>query len=138
MNRTLIAVLVTVAMTIGFVGAACAATLNGAGATFPQPIYEKWFYDFQQKSGIQINYQGIGSGGGIKAITAGTVHFAGSDAPLSDEKLQGMPNPVVQIPTVGGAVALAYNLDGVSGLGFLRAHWAVSSWATSQTGATRG
>lgn len=108
--------MVTLAMTIGLVSTACAATLNGAGATFPQPIYEKWFYDFQQKSGIQVNYQGIGSGGGIKAITAGTVHFAGSDAPLSDEKLQDMPNPVVQIPTVGGAVALAYNLDGVSGL----------------------
>jgi phosphate transport system substrate-binding protein len=59
-----------------------AQTLNGAGATFPQPLYKKWFFEFHKATGVQANYQGIGSGGGIRAIQAGTVDFAGSDAPL--------------------------------------------------------
>lgn len=116
MHRTLTVVLITMAMAIGMAAAAGAVTLNGAGATFPQPLYEKWFHDFQQKTKHQVNYQGIGSGGGIKAISAGTVNFAGSDAPLTDAELKGLPRPIVQIPTVGGAVALACNISGVSGL----------------------
>lgn len=96
-------------------GAWAAVTLNGAGATFPQPIYNKWFYDFSKSTGIRVNYQGIGSGGGIKAIQSRTVDFAGSDAPLTNAELKTMPAPVVQIPTVGGAVALAYNLPGLRG-----------------------
>lgn len=103
-----------VCMVLGLVsGAMAQVKLNGAGATFPEPVYNKWFYDFSKATGLQVNYQGIGSGGGIKAITAGTVDFAGSDAPLSDTELAKMPAPVLQIPTLGGAVALAHNLQGV-------------------------
>lgn len=94
-------------------GAMAQVKLNGAGATFPEPLYNRWFYDFSKQTGMQVNYQGIGSGGGIKAITAGTVDFAGSDAPLSNSELEKMPAPVLQIPTVGGAVALAHNVQGV-------------------------
>ena len=101
-------------LVFGIVGGAMAQVkLNGAGATFPQPIYDKWFYDFSRATGLQVNYQGIGSGGGIKAITAGTVDFAGSDAPLSNADLAAMPSKLLQMPTVGGAVTLATNLSGV-------------------------
>ena len=94
--------------------AMAATTLNGAGATFPQPLYNKWFYDFNKQTGIQVNYQGIGSGGGIKALKANTVHFAGSDAPLFGTELTSMPGKVLQLPTCGGAVSLAYNLSGAN------------------------
>ena len=85
-------------------------TLTGAGATFPYPLYSKWFDMYRQKTGVQINYQSIGSGGGIQQLKAGTVDFGASDAPLSDEKLAEMPRPVIHFPTVAGAVVLAYNL----------------------------
>ena len=85
-------------------------TLTGAGATFPYPIYSKWFDMYRESTGVQINYQSIGSGGGIQQLKAGTVDFGASDAPLNDEKLAEMPHAVVHIPTVGGAVVLAYNL----------------------------
>lgn len=112
--RLMVVAVVLCAM-LGVMGAAVAQVkLNGAGATFPEPLYNKWFYDFSRATGIQVNYQGIGSGGGIKAITAGTVDFAGSDAPLSNSDLAAMPAPVLQIPTVGGAVALAVNIPGQS------------------------
>jgi phosphate transport system substrate-binding protein len=110
------------------VGAACAAALvagcskggggavalTGAGATFPYPLYSKWFDAYRQKTGVQINYQSIGSGGGIQQLKAGTVDFGASDAPLSDDKLKEMPQPVIHFPTVGGAVVLAYNLPGLT------------------------
>lgn len=87
-------------------------TLQGAGATFPAPLYTKWFYEYNKANPkVRINYQGIGSGGGIKAIAARTVDFGASDAPLSASERASMPGPVIQIPTVGGAVALAYNLS---------------------------
>jgi len=85
-------------------------TLTGAGATFPYPIYSKWFDMYRESTGVQINYQSIGSGGGIQQLKAGTVDFGASDAPLSDDKLKEMPHPVVHIPMVAGAVVLAYNL----------------------------
>lgn len=110
MSKLWAAALVLVVGLVAVGPAPAAVTLNGAGATFPEPLYNRWFYDFAQQTGIKVNYQGIGSGGGIKAIKAGTVNFAGSDAPLSDAELAAMPGPIVQIPTVGGAVALAYNL----------------------------
>lgn len=111
--RLLVAVLV-LSLTLGVVGGALAQVkLNGAGATFPQPLYDKWFYDFSKQTGMQVNYQGIGSGGGIKAIKAGTVDFAGSDAPLSNSELAEMPGAIAQIPTVGGAVAVAHNVENV-------------------------
>ena len=90
--------------------AASNVTLTGAGATFPYPIYSKWFDMYRESTGVQINYQSIGSGGGIQQLRAGTVDFGASDAALNDEKLGEMPHPVLHIPTVAGAVVLAYNL----------------------------
>ncbi len=89
--------------------------LNGAGATFPYPLYSKWFAIYgETHQHARINYQSIGSGGGIKQLQANTVDFGASDAPLSDEELKMMPAPVVQLPMVAGAVVLAYNLPGIS------------------------
>ena len=94
-----------------------AQSLNGAGATFPVPIYSKWFATYAQKTGVQINYQAVGSGAGIKQLKANTVDFAGSDAPLSNADLATIPGKVMQIPTVAGSVAVAYNVAGIgSGL----------------------
>ena len=87
--------------------------LNAAGATFPYPVYAKWFNDYKAKTGVQINYQSVGSGAGIKQLKAKTVDFAGSDAPLKLAEASAMTPPVVQIPSVGGAVVVAYNLPGV-------------------------
>jgi len=85
-------------------------TLTGAGATFPYPIYSKWFDMYHQKTGIEINYQSIGSGGGIQQVKAGTVDFGASDAALSDARLKEMPRRILHFPTVAGAVVMAYNL----------------------------
>jgi len=94
-------------------GAAHAQKLTGAGATFPYPIYSKWFDQYKEKTGIEINYQSIGSGAGIQQVKAGTVDFGASDAALSNDALKQMPRKVVHFPTVGGAVVIAYNLPGV-------------------------
>ncbi len=88
---------------------AAAVPLTGAGATFPYPLYAKWFDVFGRQSGSQINYQAIGSGGGIQQIKNRTVDFGASDAPLNNSDLASMPAPVVQIPTVAGGVAVVYN-----------------------------
>ncbi len=85
--------------------------LNGAGATFPAPLYQQWFAEYKQKTGVQINYQPIGSGGGIKNITAKSVDFGASDAPMSDAELKAAPG-ILHVPTVAGAVVLGYNLPG--------------------------
>jgi phosphate transport system substrate-binding protein len=95
-------------------------TLNGAGATFPYPMYSKWFSEYHKlHSDIQINYQSIGSGGGIRQVTEGTVDFGASDMPMTDGQLaeaQGKLNTkVLNIPSVMGAVVPAYNVPGVSG-----------------------
>jgi len=97
-------------------GPSCAAPVNltGAGATFPYPLYSKWFDMYQKEGGAQINYQSIGSGGGIQQVKAGTVDFGASDAPLSNAQLKDMPRPVLHFPTVAGSVALAYNLPSVT------------------------
>ncbi len=92
-----------------------AQKLNGAGATFPYPIYSKWFSEYSaQHSGVQINYQSIGSGGGIRQVTAGTVDFGASDGPMTDEQLAQSKVKIVHIPTVLGAVVPIYNLPGVN------------------------
>ena len=85
-------------------------SLTGAGATFPNPIYSKWFSEYNKKTGIQINYQSIGSGGGIKQFTEGTVDFGATDGPMTEEQLQGVGGHVLHIPTVMGAVVLTWNL----------------------------
>jgi len=99
------------------VGIATAQTnLNGAGATFPYPIYSKWFNAYHNAhSDIQINYQSIGSGGGIRQLTAGTVDFGASDGPMSDAQLAEAKRKVYHLPTVLGAVVPAYNVPGVKG-----------------------
>jgi phosphate transport system substrate-binding protein len=89
---------------------AAAQSLTGAGATFPYPIYSKWFDVYKTKTGVAINYQSIGSGAGIQQVKAQTVDFGASDAPLSNDRMKDLPRKVVHFPTVGGAVALAYNL----------------------------
>jgi phosphate transport system substrate-binding protein len=89
--------------------------INGAGATFPYPIYSKWFDEYVKVDpSVRFNYQSIGSGGGIKALKDNTVNFGASDAPLSDAQLHAMPAPIFHFPTVMGAVVLAYNLPGVT------------------------
>ena len=95
-------------------GAAGAQALTGAGATFPYPLYSKWFDVYKEQKNVEINYQSIGSGAGIQQVKAGTVDFGASDAALSDAQLKDMPRKVLHVPTVGGAVVLAYDLPGLS------------------------
>jgi phosphate transport system substrate-binding protein len=88
---------------------------NAAGATFPYPIYSKWFNDYNKlHPNVQINYQSIGSGGGIQQLKSGTVDFGASDMPLNDEMLKQIPMPIFQFPTVLGSVVPAYNIQGVT------------------------
>jgi phosphate transport system substrate-binding protein len=99
---------------------AAQTTLNGAGATFPNPIYSKWFSEYGKlHSNVQVNYQSIGSGGGIRQVTEGTVDFGASDMPMTDGQLaeaqSKLKTTVLNIPSVLGAVVPAYNIPGVSG-----------------------
>ncbi len=90
-------------------------TLNGAGATFPYPMYSKWFSEYHKAHpDIQINYQSIGSGGGIRQVLAGTVDFGASDGPMSDEQLSQAKTKILHVPTVLGADVPAYNIPGVT------------------------
>lgn len=93
--------------------------LNGAGATFPYVIYSKWFDVYHQNTGIEFNYQSIGSGGGIKQVIEGTVDFGASDAPMTDDQLQQVKDKqsseILHIPTVMGAVVVTYNVTGLAG-----------------------
>jgi phosphate transport system substrate-binding protein len=99
--------------------AAKTVQINGAGATFPNPIYSKWFSEYNKlHPEIQINYQPIGSGGGIRQLTAQTVFFGASDGPMTDEQLKGAPGSILHFPTVLGAVVPVYNLEGVKDLKF--------------------
>jgi len=94
--------------------AAAQTTLNGAGATFPNPIYSKWFAEYhKQHPEVEINYQPIGSGGGIRQVTSGTVDFGATDGPMSDEQIKASKVPLQHIPTVMGSVVPAYNIPGV-------------------------
>ena len=91
-------------------------TVNGAGATFPYPIYSKWFSEYHKlHPEVEINYQSIGSGGGIRQVTAGTVDFGASDMPMTDKQLQEAKTKILNIPTVLGADVPAYNIPGVTG-----------------------
>jgi phosphate transport system substrate-binding protein len=91
-------------------------TVNGAGATFPNPMYQKWFSEYHKAHpDIQFNYQSIGSGGGIRQVLAQTVDFGASDGPMTDEQLSQAKTKILHIPTVMGAVVPAYNVPGVSG-----------------------
>src|SRR5713226_8584131 len=95
--------------------ASAQTTLNGAGATFPYPIYSKWFSEYHKlHPDIQINYQSIGSGGGIRQVIAGTVDFGASDGPMTDDQLKEAKLKILHLPTVLGADVPAYNIPGVT------------------------
>src|SRR5689334_18499308 len=99
---------------LGLAGSALAQTsLTGAGATFPNPIYTKWFDAYNKQTGVQVNYQSIGSGGGIRQFTEGTVDFGATDGPMNDEQIAAVNANVLHIPTVLGAVVVTYNLPGL-------------------------
>src|ERR1700760_2432771 len=96
-----------------------AQKINGAGATFPYPIYSKWFSEYSAAhSGVQINYQSIGSGAGIRQVTSGTVDFGAADVPMTDDQLSASKIKIVHIPTVLGAVVPIFNVKGVKDLKF--------------------
>jgi len=99
----------------GGVGNIGQISLQGAGATFPNPLYQKWLSEYGKlHPNVRIDYQSIGSGGGIKQIQALTVDFGASDSPMKDEDLKAAPGPILHIPTVLGAVVLTYNLTGIN------------------------
>src|SRR5262245_39229345 len=110
------------ATTIGTALVLCASIvtaaklINGAGATFPYPIYSKWFDEYRKLNGVQINYQSIGSGGGIRQVLEGTVDFGATDGPMSDEQLAQAKVPILHFPTVLGAVVATFNLPGIDAL----------------------
>src|SRR6202451_72545 len=90
-------------------------TLNGAGATFPYPMYSKWFSEYHKlHPDIQMNYQSIGSGGGIRQVIAGTVDFGATDGPMTDDQLKEAKIKILHLPTVLGADVPAYNIPGVT------------------------
>jgi phosphate transport system substrate-binding protein len=112
MRKTLL-LLVCVLLAMPVVGQ---TTVSGAGATFPYPIYSKWFSEYHKlHPEVEINYQSIGSGGGIRQVTAGTVDFGASDMPMTDKQLQEAKTKILNIPTVLGADVPAYNIPGVPG-----------------------
>jgi phosphate transport system substrate-binding protein len=111
--RKMVLVLVCVLLAVPVVGQ---TTLNGAGATFPNPMYSKWFSEYHKlHSEVQVNYQSIGSGGGIRQVIAGTVDFGASDMPMTDKQLQEAKTKILNIPTVLGADVPAYNIPEVRG-----------------------
>ena len=111
--RKIVLLLVCVLLAMPVIGQ---TTLNGAGATFPNPMYSKWFSEYHKvHSDVQVNYQPIGSGGGIRQVTAGTVDFGASDMPMTDKQLQEAKAKILNIPTVLGAVVPAYNVPCVTG-----------------------
>ena len=104
-----------IAALAGVTLAAQKTQINGAGATFPAPIYTKWFSEYNKlHREVEINYQPLGSGAGIRQITARTVFFGASDGPMTPEQIQGAPDKILHLPTVLGAVVPIYNIPGVS------------------------
>ncbi|MGP8243247.1 MAG: phosphate ABC transporter substrate-binding protein PstS [Bryobacteraceae bacterium] len=97
-----------------FAGIAVGQSINAAGATFPNAIYSQWFNEYKNKTGVEINYQSIGSGAGVQQLTAGTVDFGASDFPMSNEQIAALKIKAYHFPTVLGGVVIVYNLRGVS------------------------
>lgn len=100
----------SMALALAGCGGGTATSLNGAGATFPYPLYSKWFSDYARATGVRINYQSIGSGGGIRQFSEGTVDFGATDGPMTDEQMAAVGGNVLHVPTILGAVVLTYNL----------------------------
>jgi len=113
------------------VTAAGSATLTGAGATFPNPIYAKWFDQYGTRTGVHINYQSIGSGGGIRQFLEGTVDFGATDGPMTDADIAKVNGNVLHVPTVLGAVVVTYN---IAGLGDTKLHFDGSTLAAIYLG----
>ncbi len=112
-----------------------AVQLSGAGASFPAPLYQRWALEYNKANpDVQVNYQSVGSGAGIKQFTAGTVDFAASDAAMKDEEIAAIPRGVVMIPATAGSIVIAYNLPGVTDLKLSRDAYAgiflgkITSW----------
>jgi len=113
-HRT-IAIALAVAVALGAGAAAQAIRINGAGATFPNPIYQKWFSEYNKlHSNVQINYQSLGSGAGIRQVIEQTVFFGATDGPMTDEQLRSAPGPILHFPTVLGANVPVYNIPNVT------------------------
>ncbi|MEG4865050.1 MULTISPECIES: phosphate ABC transporter substrate-binding protein PstS [unclassified Microcoleus] len=116
-RRSFIVTLAAAAFSLSLITSAVAAvTLNGSGATFPKPLYDRYFSQMRRANQITVNYEGTGSGAGIKALIAGTVDFAGSDALMTAAQIAEVKRGVMAVPTAGGAVAVVYNLPGVTNL----------------------
>lgn len=109
--KTILKLTLIAALILSFTHAHAAETLNGAGATFPYPVYSAWAYDYNKITGVQLNYQSIGSGGGVKQIAARTVDFGASDAPMTPEELQ--KDSLLQFPAVIGGVVPVANIENI-------------------------
>ena len=115
MNMKRILATLACGLALGAVAAAQNLRINGAGATFPNPIYSKWFSEYnKQHPDVQINYQPIGSGGGVQQVSKQTVFFGASDMPMNAEQLQAAPGKILHLPTVLGAVVPVYNIPNVT------------------------
>src|SRR5215210_7888659 len=113
--RMFFATLIIFSLTLALTGCNSAIRIQGAGATFPNPLYQKWFNEYNKANpDVRFDYQSIGSGGGIKQILEKTVDFGGSDAPMKDEELAAAKGDILHIPTVLGADVITYNLPNVS------------------------
>ncbi len=115
-SRILKASITALALSFAAFGEAIAIPLNGAGATFPAPLYQRYFSELKQDQNITVNYDAVGSSQGIERFIADQVDFAGSDAPPQPAQIDQMPKGMVRIPTAGGAVAVVFNIPGVSEL----------------------
>jgi len=100
---------ISISLALAPAAAFAGTTLNGAGATFPAPLYQRWFQDYARTSGSRVNYQSVGSGAGVRQFLAGTVDFAASDEPIKPAEAAKVKRGVVQIPMIGGTIAVAYN-----------------------------
>jgi phosphate transport system substrate-binding protein len=110
----------TLVLSVASLSVAVAANLKGAGATFPAPLYQRYFTQLQQDKNITVNYEAVGSGAGIERFMADTVDFAGTDAPPTESQMNQMSAGMVRVPTAGGAVAVVFNIPGVSQLNLSR------------------
>lgn len=115
-GKTLTLSLATVALSFGVVGEAIAQTLTGAGASFPAPLYQRYFAEYKKQTDVTVNYNSVGSGAGIRQFIGGTVDFGATDVPPSASEKAQMKKGLVLVPTAGGAVAVVYKLNGVNNL----------------------
>src|SRR6476646_7795924 len=115
MKKTLSLIILAATLLAWSAMAGAQTTVTGAGATFPNPIYSKWFDEYHKAHpNVEINYQSIGSGGGIRQLSAGTVFFGASDGPMTNEQIQAAGFRILHLPTVLGGVVPVYNVPGVS------------------------